>query len=351
MSSSRIILPSAVWLPRTSPGFTTQALTASAHKVAYAFIAEATTTCNALGLRLGTITGSSPNFQIEIQGLDGAGLPDGLAIAGSSATFSPSSLGWSANTFRWLAIPGVNLTRGSVYAIVVRYASGAIDASNNASFTTTQNNLAPEAVGLPYALTDTGSGFTKTTTSSFPVFGYRNNTNTYGHPIQGWATSSLLSNGNRAALKLALDAHWGSTYTLRGLMPHWTQTAANGTFKIGVWDAAGTEIAACTLDSDHFNGQSVIRQTAAFFPSPPTLAFGGTYYFGVERVAAIDPGPRAIEVADNRDFETFPFGPSAILSTWNGSVWTETPTRHFPVSLLIEDWSKPTGGTVSMTMG
>jgi len=353
MSSARLMLPSALVTPRSTPTFTTQILSNSTYKIAIAFIAEDSVTVNALGIRLGAILGTSPTYQIELQGLDGSGIPDGNTVSGSNITFNPSSSGWAAGTFHWLSIGGATLVRGNPYALVVKYSSGTIDTSNNASFTLYQGNAGVESCGLPYALADTGSGYAKSSVLGEPLFGYRTATQTYGNPFQGYITGGLVNNGNRAALKLTLDSGWGSTYAVRGLFFQYATPAAGGTVKAGIWSSAGAEIASCTLDSDHAGGTSTVRQMKAFFSAAPTLAFGGTYYFGMERVATVNPTLKYIEVSDNRDLEAYPFGSGAVLSTWNGTAWTDTNTQLFLVSLILESWTKPAsgGGNVSIVMG
>ncbi len=349
MSICRIAVPSVLAFPRAGVAFTNQALSSAAHKVAYAFSAQATTSINALGIRVGTLTGTAPTYQIEIQGLNATGLPDGAGLVGSSATFSPSALGWTAGTFQWINIAGVNLTRGVNYALVVRHSGGTVDASNNAGLSTVVINAPPESVALPYVLTDTGSGFTKAGALGEPVFGYRNAAQTYGTPIQAWINGALNANGNRAALKVALDSGWGATFQVRGLLIHWADTPAAGTCKYAVWNSGGSEIASVTLDSDHFGGTAG-RQSRAFFTTVPTLNFGTTYYYGIERVSNWNPNQKTVEVSNNRDLEAYPLGSGAILSTWNGSAWTDVPTQVFPLSLLFEDWSKPASATTTVSM-
>lgn len=352
MSTCRIALSSTFWTTRGTPTFATQVLSSASHKLAFAFIAQGSATINALGIRPNTITGSSPTYQVELQGLDASGIPDGIALAGSSTTFNPTALGWPAGSFQWLSIPGAAITRGTPYALVVRHASGTIDAGNNTTFSLAQNTVAPDSITLPYYLTDTGGGYTKNSASGDLVFGYRSSTLTYGSPIQSWITGSLGTNGHRAALKLALDAGWGSTYKVRGLLGHAMQSGGPaGAFKFGIWNASGAELASVTIDSDHAGGNA-IRQLRGSFTSIPTLSFGTTYYFGIERVSTVNQSPRYIEVSNNRDLEAYPFGPAAILSTWDGSTWTDNNTQLFPISLLMEDWTKPASGNhVSIIMG
>jgi hypothetical protein len=339
-------------MTRGTPSFTNQTLSATSHKLAFGFIAEATTTINALGLRLAAQTGTSPTYQVEIQGLDGLGMPDGVGLVGSSATFNPASLGWTANTFRWIPITGVNLTRGNPYAMVVRYSSGTIDASNNASFSANQTAAAPESIGLPYPMVDTGTGWTKSALAGEPIFGYRSPTQTFGSPFQGWITGSLSTNGQRAALKLMLDSDWGQLFSVRGLMLQFCPITTGGTAKVGIWNAAGTELASCTLDTDHTGLATSIKQLRAFFSAAPLLNFGTPYYYGIERVATSTLSPRYLEVCDNRDLEAYPFGSSAVLSTWNGSTWTDVLTQTFPVTLLFDSWTiPPASGPAPIIMG
>jgi hypothetical protein len=353
MSTCRLLLPSTFWTVRGTPSFTNQVLAGASHKIAFAFIAQDSTTINALGLRLNAVAGITPTYTIEIQGLDGSGLPDGTPLGGSSATFNPTSLGWTTGSFNWISIPGAAISRGAPYAIVVRYASGTIDVANSATFSLAQSNIAPDSIALPYHLTDTGAGYVKSNAICDLAFGYRSNTQTYGTPVQGWISGALTTNGHRATLKLALDSGWGSTYKVRGLLNHAMQSGSSGgLLKFGIWDTAGNEVASTTVDSDH-SGNNALRQHRGFFSSVPTLSFGTTYHFGIERVAGTNPLPRYVEVAANRDLEAYPFGPSAVLSIWDGSAWTDINNQILPITLFLDDWTKPTasGQTVSIIMG
>jgi hypothetical protein len=342
MADATIILPSAEFYPNNTSGATNQVLNNSAHKIAFVFSARKTMTVNALGTRLGVITGTTPTYRISIQGLNASGEPDGVVSSGSDATFSPSALGWTNGTFNWVSVSGASITRGTLYAIVIEHSSGTIDASNNASFTLNASTTHPANFGLPYHLINTGAWAKQT--NSEPVYGYRDATHTFGNPYVALTTTTLATNGHRFALKHAFAAGYGDTFRVRGIMVHAFHSPAAGTYKLGIWDASGTELVSVSHDSDVMSS-TAIRLCRGFFAGTlPTLSFGTTYYYGFERVSSHSFQGRAIEVAASADLGAFPFGSGAVLSTWDGSAWTDVPTQVPPMTLYLDDITEPSGG-------
>jgi hypothetical protein len=354
VAACRFAIPLSLFLMRGTISINNQVLSSSSHKIAYPFIADDVDgTINALGVRMGAITGSSPTYQIELQGLDSTGLPDGVAVTNSGATFNPTSLSYGAGSFNWVSITGATLTRGNVYALVVRYSSGTVDASNNASFLLNTSNIGPgESFGNPYVLTDTGSGWTKSTTpSTAPAFGYRSSTSTYGLPYQGGGAPTITTNGNRITSKFSIDANFASTVSVRGILLVSTSVAASGTYKVGIWNAAGTEIASSgSQDTDH-QASTGKHEILAPFTSSAVLTAGTTYYAGIERVSTATLTPRTMQFSANRDLETQPFGSSCVRSDWNGSAWSDTTTEILPLILLLDGWSIPAGTSAPFILG
>jgi hypothetical protein len=346
MAASRLNVRTAREVPTGSISSTNFTLDASGDRAAIVFVADETMTATAILLRLGTITGTTPTYRVAIQGVDGSGNPDGSELSGSATTFSPSSLGWSANTNRWLTISGASITAGSRYAIVITYDSGTISGANNASFGMVQTAAYWLNSNLPYYLTDNSVGsYTKASGgTAWPYYGLRDSSSTFGGVL--WSSigsQAILSDGNRVCQKITWPTTWGQSITLYKMTVAAMTAPAGGSMIFGVWNAAGTAISSVTMDSDQTAGTASGRSFTASFTAPAVLTAGTTYYIGVERLG-VNLGPRSFDHVDARDLESYSFGASSCLSTWNGSAWTDTTTSVLPMELHLSDITVASGG-------
>lgn len=330
------------WNDPTSLSMTTVPLDAAGDRVAWIWMADHSDTINALLFRYGARTGTPPTYRISLQGVGGDGMPDG--VIAQSATFTPPADTTWNGTIRAITITDQAITRGTLYAIVVDYSSGTIDGSNNS--TITQYAGVGTNDGVPYHVVDTTGSWAKGA-AGMAVFGLRSATSAYGRPFTGLSNTTLSAESNRLCVKHAFPAGSGDTYKLRGVRV-WLAAAAGGSMIGGIWNAAGTAVATKTLDTDKQRSPGTGAQAIEFmFDTHPTLSFGTTYYYGVER-SGTDIIVRNAAVAAAGDLACFPFGAGACRSDWNGSAWNDTTTEVPPVELLFEDWAEPAGGAASV---
>jgi hypothetical protein len=331
----------------SSTGSTNFSMDGASDRAAIVFIAQETMTATGIMLRLGTITGTTPTYQVAIQGVTTSGVPDGSDISGSTATFSPSSLSWANNTNRWITISGASLTAGTAYAIVLTYSSGTINGSNFASFAMVPTNASHALANLPYHLTDNSVGtYTKVGSNSWPFFGLRKSTSTWGGTL--WSSNASLSittAGHRVAQKFVWPTDYGASLAVRGMTVGAMAHQAAGSYTYAIWNAAGTAIASVVVDTDLSGTTGTGRHFTVFFTSPATLTAGTTYYAGVENTGGtIEPAPRHFGHVDARDLEAYEFGSASCMSQWNGSAWSDTTTSIFGVELHLSDITVASGG-------
>jgi hypothetical protein len=350
MAAVNWLLPLSRWHIALSASYTNFTMSSTGHRFATVFFVGSTITPTAVLLRLGTKTGTTPTYQVAIQGLNASGQPDGTNLC-TPATFSPSSLSWADNSTRWITVSGASsLSPGTPYCLVVTYSSGTVDASNNASFTAVNTAIRPDNFTTPYYLSDANVGTWTAAGNIAPVFGaVRDGSTTHGLMLaSSIVNGSLGAAGNRQANKFTLPSGVGQSIDVVGLTVQSITMPAGGSVILGIWDGAGTAIGSVTLDSDHAGNTVANRAVSATFPSVATLSVGTTYYAGVERVGSTEPAPRYFDHADARDLEAYPFGAGACVATWNGSAWTDVPTGLMSVTLKLSDWKIPPGGSLML---
>jgi len=129
-----------------------------------------------------------------------------------------------------------------------------------------------------------------------------------------------------------------------GLVANIDPPATGNTFKIGIWDGAGTMIQDATFDTDILN--AVTAKTGIFYfdeTSLTALTCGTKYYIGVEATGTgvILSG---IQLADAADLSCF--GETTFFrSAWAGSSWADDTTVRPLIGLLLADITEP-GGSV-----
>jgi hypothetical protein len=340
----------------TSATPTVVALDASGKKVGYVFIAVEDDTITHLWAWASTIT-SPPVYRISLQSIDlSAGIPSGTILGGgspASGTFTPVA------GAQWVALANpIAVTAGSPYAIVIDYSSGTIAATTNtASFAVSMASLSEGRHGLPYTVQDaTGSNWSKagSLTNNICIFGYKSATHSYGLPVSGSkvSDSALASSGHRATLKLTMPAGHGASYKVSKIRATMLTGTTGGTWKVGIWDAAGTELASVTVDTDLVYNLNNERSISCPLPSAsrPTLLFGTPYYFGVERVDR-NISLINLDLLQNSDLSALPGGDGWFLATWNGSAWTEFQAQRPLIELALADWTAGGGGIAALTGG
>lgn len=340
------------WLgPGTGTSVAAFALDDSAEAVAYLFQAETSNAVTDLGFRVNARLGTPPTFVISIEGVDSSGNPDGVAIV--SQTFTPPADNTWNGTWRWITLGSSwTPTKGQIYAIVIRYSSGTINASNGMQFTTTLQPVSSGIVGLPYRATYTAGAWTKVSNSGVGPFGYKTASGVFGLPAQSVYTTTVATSGHRQAAAINLPVDFGTTFKVAGIRGYFRSPNAGQSYKICVWDSSGTELATTgTLDADAMGSIGGEASSTGIFTTTPTLNFGTEYYYGIESVSSSTVGIRGITLASAADRAAYPQGENRCLATWNGSSWTKDTTTLPILDLLFDDVTVPTGGGGAIILG
>jgi len=299
-------------------------------------------------LRYGVRTGTPPTYIAAIEGVDGNGNPDGVVKGGgtpASVTFTPPADTTWNTTGRWLALANsfAPADLSTPLSITFRYSSGTVDGSNFSSIGRTLANNGP-ATQIPYSNNLTAAAWSRA--SAGPVFGFKTASAIFGSPFVISYATTTGTNGHRHCLKWAPSADWGTAIEVIGLsVPVSRHGSVNGSYKIGIWNDAGTELRSTgTLDTDISSSSTNSGTITAVLTSPYTLTPGTTYYFGYENMSSQTMGINGPVFSDAADREVLAYGTSKSLATWNGSAWTEDTTCVPLVDLICNAITFPSGG-------
>lgn len=318
----------------------------SIDRLAWSVQTEEAVTISHLGFRYGTRTGTPVQHRIGLQGINTSGNPDGTYLGGgspNSGTFTPPANATWDGTWQWVALDNAySASRGEKLMIVLEPV-GTPDGSNNSSFTRGLTNYR-SFNAFPVSLAQTDGGAWAKSNAVYSIIGWKNSgaTIVQGCPIEALFTTDIGTNGHRQACKLALPTGFGTSIKVTGVR-FLGDSTASGTFRIGIWDAAGSVIQAVDFDSDILATQAEGAVYEVYFDdTPSTLNTGTTYYFGIERVD-VAIGLFGASVDTTAELIALPYS-AAILATWNGSAWSDdTITKPF-IELILDDWTAPSGG-------
>jgi hypothetical protein len=321
-------------------------------------MADHNPTITHVGFRQGTTTGTpaSGSHKIGLYTVDSGGLPTATDLGGGSpteVTFQPTSA--NDNKFVWVALTNsVQIARGTFYAVVLQN-----NADTSANGITCAQRLSSFGWGpsdaLPYGLTYAASTWTKST-SAFrqQIFGLKSSSMAFGCPIEtGAVTPNVSTTGQRVTTKFTLPSGWGSTYKIKSARNAWRVGAAAGSYIFGIWNSAGTLLQGGTLDSDIVRAVATNGNMLLTFADTTlaTLAFGTTYYVGLESVSASLVNSLGITLTNADDQLAFPLGTDVCYSLWNGSAWVDTTTIRPCTTLILDDITSGGGGGIGKTIG
>lgn len=339
------------WGVPNAPSVTNFTIDTNAKGVAAVFQANLTDAITHLGYRYGARTGTPVQHKISLQTVDAAtGKPSGTIVGGgspASGLFTPPATAADDGLWKWIALDNsYTPSRGEILARVIEPV-GTPDASNNSSFTRAMTGINPgmATLALPYALDETAGTWTLRNDES-PVFGYRTASGRYGIIHQGNYQTADSTTGHRIACQFTLPSAEASTFKLAGLRLSLTTPAATKSVKVGLWNAAGTELSSVTLDADVMNGNGGGRNGQYIFTDAtlPTLSFGTKYYGGIEVLGAASVALRGQQLGEAADRSAWPQGTIRGLSTWNGSAWADDDTVLPFIELIFSDVTAPSGG-------
>lgn len=317
--------------------------------LAWVFQAWNTEAITHIGFRYATRIGTVPTLIAALESLSG-GNPSGTVLGGgtpASGTFTPPSDTTWNGTFQWVSLANsYTPTRGQLLCATIRHSSGTIDGSNGCTITrglANSQNITPVIMGSHR--TNLAGSYTKSSLAY--TFAYRTASGRYGFPATGaYTTATAATSGHRQAMYFTLPSGWGDTYQLTGCTMYAKAPSSGGTadFKIGIWDASGTELASTgSLNSTDLPGSAGWMQ--GIFTSVPTLSFGTKYYVGVETLTSGTVALNGIQLGSADDRLAYPLGTSRGLSGWNGSAWTDVDTVVPYCDLIFEDITEPAGGS------
>lgn len=310
-------------------------------------------TVTRLGVRLGTITGTTPTYRVSAQGINSSGNPDGTikgATNNAKKTFSPSGLGWSAGSFNWLTLDETfSLAAGDYFSIVIDYSSGTINGSNCASFTESWNTQV-NAQNFPCSQENNATVRAK---QPWGVAGvaWGSSTTVNGYPISAGTLQQInsASNPREVGFKFKIPSGWCSTFKLRGIK--WLMgynDAATQTFRL--YDGGGasdtTVLQDVTLDTDVFNSTSGRPFVVCFDESTLATLNAGTFYrIGITTDNANDTNMWYWSVAAAGDFDAFPLQQDCYWTQRpSGGSWTDVTTQRPWATLILDDITAPAGG-------
>ena len=311
--------------------------------------------CNLTGMACyaESVTGTSPYFKMNIQGVttSGADEPDGV-VAGSGTAetdgFQVTATSRQAHDFDTpLAANG-----GGVYAAVLEYDSGTVDGSNNALFRFATKNVYSNM--LPLALSATGGawtsynlywpGITVTTDQDYDIGGMFN---------AGAVTdsSSMNSSGERWAMRMAIPAAENLELHVEGFRYNGVPIGTNNeAYKIGIWNEAGVEIVSSTIDADQggSGGLTALSSREYMFDSIALLESGVVYHIGCENTGDTVEGSY-IDVKHADGLRSYPGGDIFYASAWNGvDTWTGDQTRRILINPILSSIHGSGGGGSSI---
>jgi hypothetical protein len=310
------------------------------------FQADEAITITKLGYRVNTITGTSPVFKISLQGISGAGLPDGTIKGGgspASATFTPAA----APNWTWVTLDNAyTCTRGEFLAVVIQQNSGTIDASNNANFSHSYSSFGTWS--FPHSIQNNNG--TRTMQNNEPVLGYASSTVAYGRPSAS-ITSTAINSGttpDEVAFAFTIPATLLSTYQVAGVWFPCTTPNTGTTVKLILYDGT-TVLQDVTYDSDYSASPGGTHNNIRGFFDEATLSTlnaGSTYRIGIQPQTATGISPFRVNVSAQADFEAWPGGQNFWVSTrTDAGAWTDILTQRLIGGIIISDWTA--GGGMS----
>jgi hypothetical protein len=307
--------------------------------------------CNITGMacyctQTGLPSYAPPYFKMNIQGvLTTSAQPDGTV----KGTGSAETAAFQANDDTRHAVAlgsSYAATQGELLAGVLEYASGTIGGSRYGRFverisTVRYNNLPIPLAGSGgswSASTDAWPVLTCTTDKDFDIGGIFN---------IGPASTTLSSSGHRWTMRISIPADESLELHVDGF--RWNGAGPGGSgesYKVGIWNAAGTELVSATIDADQGDQSGYGRSRYYLFDETATIT-SDTVYCGFEHTGDdIDLSYAQVVHADA--LRSWPGGDMFYLGTWNGSAWTDVATSRPCMNLILSSLHGSGGGGSSI---
>ena len=334
-------------------------LSASNSAMEYIFQALSTEPITHVGFYCAAIVGTTPNYKASIQGVNTAGtasaFPNGTIKGGvspASKVINPSALGWTAGTFKWVALDNAYTPAvGELLSYVLTYDSGTIDAANYLRTGDAISNLL-FGQSLPRGISNSAGTRTHRTTGVCSG-GWRTESGRYGcGGLVALLASGSASLTSEQAIKFTVPSSISSTRLVAiNLNPAFGDPSSNWTLK-GYAGGNVTDTTAAWTDTipryvSPFNGGIVF-----YLASPWTLTGGSTY-----RVSLSSSGQTLVyaDVTEVEDWGTLdtasPWSTAGICySTRSGGNWTDTLTRRPQMNLWFDNTTYAGGGAAGFSL-
>jgi hypothetical protein len=296
-------------------------------------------------------TGTSPVCQVSIQGVNSNGFPDGSIKAGGNAkgTFTP--VGGTATITEVALTSSYTPSVGEALAIVFEFSSGVADFSNCGNVVLGYGGIASPSHHFA-TVSDFGFGGGYGTAGFVPGVLAKTATERYGGilltnaGVSGFSmtTKETTTTGRRVAAKIVTPAAaYISALSISGFHMAIRVTAAQS-IKAGIWNAAGTELKAVTIDTDYLISSQCVPVE---FDSALSIAPGDTIYVGLESISSSSAKIDVFDFDNTTDRDaagSITSGSSVIYSLWDGSAWTDSALDVPLVSLNVSSVTGATSG-------
>jgi hypothetical protein len=292
--------------------------------------------------RTGTVTTAGATFQVQIEGVDGSGNPDGTAkYTNANGTVVVSTSDDSV----WKTVPinggtGVTVTKGDLIAVVLTVSSGTPNAVIIAGAPTTAGWVYGD---MPYLVQDTGGGSWARLASASTAWCLCFEIDGVLSQVPGGTVTHAMANttiGDDAERGLAFQAPW--PMRVIGMRVRIHNLAAGSAFRALIYDFSNNVIAealGADIDGDVVSLATQDNYYDIFFPESPTLAANTFYFAAVWQKNANAVPLHEVTVASAGYMEAMGCGGFWYLcsrAVGGTGVWTETASTRPEIHLWVD---------------
>lgn len=308
-----------------------------------------TGTLTAIEFRTGTVSTTGATFQIQVEGVDGTGLPDGVAKytnANGTVVVATSDDGvWKSVSLN--SGTGVSVTKGDLVAIVLSVSSGTpntviVQGGNVSSMTTLGT--------FPYMAQDTAGSWAKFASSALACPFVLSYGGTYeltpgANPTHSQALSSI-GNGAERGLRFNFPVPVRA-YGMRAFLGN---IAAGADFRAVLYNDTPTLLTEVNSGAD-IDGDVAVSTTndgwyEFIFPSAQSLSANTTYHATIYQKTANSVSLLENSFSSNAYMNAYHSGTAMYLSTRSGGTgaFTTTNTTMPMIQLLVDGFDDGLGG-------
>lgn len=336
--------PVPTWLGTGAPARSTSpTLNAVGRKFSFVIQAPETGQIDAFFIRASTVTGTGVQVTGAVEGVDLAtGDSNGTDFGGSAPSAGVSVA--SATGYRLALTTGASVTKGDLIALVVEISAGTTP--------TLVINVDVWGQTFPYFVSNNGAVAKQAARPIISLeyatgYVYTPNVN----PLTDPYTTSTYNSGsgtNRRALKIT--SPFGGRVS-----GFWAHASLGGDADMNLRDSANTVLATRSMDKD-VNAQ-VIGYREYSFVAPVAVAVNDVLRLSLEPSSGTNIStyeytfPTGLYTGSN-PVNLLQGGTDAVLSTWNGSAWTDSSSARPMMGLLFDQiYDSGSGGGIFTQRG